>query len=108
MDESQPKTLYVGNLDASVSEELLITLFSKMGPVKSCKIIREPGNDPYAFIEYSTYQSAITALTALNKRNFLNKEIKVSFKHVSLFSLHSYKCIHRYYVVLRNTSNALF
>lgn len=78
MDESQPKTLYVGNLDASVSEDLLIALFSQMGTVKSCKIIREPGNDPYAFIEYTTYQAATTALTAMNKRLFLDKEIKVS------------------------------
>ncbi|XP_061396795.1 nucleolysin TIAR [Musca vetustissima] len=79
MDESQPKTLYVGNLDASVSEDLLIALFSQMGTVKSCKIIREPGNDPYAFIEYTTYQAATTALTAMNKRLFLDKEIKVNW-----------------------------
>nr|AAL48083.1 RE71384p [Drosophila melanogaster] len=79
MDESQPKTLYVGNLDSSVSEDLLIALFSTMGPVKSCKIIREPGNDPYAFIEYSNYQAATTALTAMNKRLFLEKEIKVNW-----------------------------
>lgn len=80
MDESQPKTLYVGNLDGSVSEDLLVALFGKMGPVKSCKIIREPGNDPYAFIEYSNYQAASTALTAMNKRVFLDKEIKVSLQ----------------------------
>ncbi|KAH8337326.1 hypothetical protein KR059_006972 [Drosophila kikkawai] len=79
MDESQPKTLYVGNLDSSVSEDLLIALFGTMGPVKSCKIIREPGNDPYAFIEYSNYQAATTALTAMNKRLFLEKEIKVNW-----------------------------
>ncbi|XP_017849297.1 nucleolysin TIAR [Drosophila busckii] len=79
MDESQPKTLYVGNLDGSVSEDLLVALFSKMGQIKSCKIIREPGNDPYAFIEYSSYQAASTALTAMNKRVFLDKEIKVNW-----------------------------
>ncbi|XP_026846348.1 nucleolysin TIAR isoform X1 [Drosophila persimilis] len=79
MDESQPKTLYVGNLDSSVSEELLIALFGTMGAVKNCKIIREPGNDPYAFIEYSNYQAASTALTAMNKRLFLEKEIKVNW-----------------------------
>ncbi|XP_055385125.1 nucleolysin TIAR isoform X2 [Condylostylus longicornis] len=79
MDETQPKTLYVGNLDHSVSEDLLIALFSQMGTVKSCKIIREPGNDPYAFIEYITHQSAATALIAMNKRLFLEKEIKVNW-----------------------------
>lgn len=89
MDESQPKTLYVGNLDISVSEELLVALFSQMGAVKNCKIIREPGNDPYAFIEFITYQSATTALTAMNKRLFLDKEIKVN-NSFTLYYLVSY------------------
>lgn len=78
-DESYPKTLYVGSLDPSVTEELLCTLFSQMGVVKSCKIIREASNDPYAFIEYANHQSAQTALAAMNKRMFLKKEIKVNW-----------------------------
>ncbi|KRT79637.1 RNA binding protein [Oryctes borbonicus] len=78
-EESQPKTLYVGNLDASVSEDLLCTLFSQIGPVKGCKIIREPGNDPYAFVEFTNHQSASTALAAMNKRSFLEKEMKVNW-----------------------------
>ncbi|KAK7866468.1 hypothetical protein R5R35_014338 [Gryllus longicercus] len=41
-EESHPRTLYVGNLDASVSEDLVCALFSQIGPVKGCKIIREP------------------------------------------------------------------
>lgn len=78
-DESQPKTLYVGNLDGSVSEDLLCTLFSQIGPVKGCKIIREPGNDPYAFVDFTNHQSASTALAAMNKRVFLDKEMKVNW-----------------------------
>lgn len=98
MDESQPKTLYVGNLDGSVSEDLLVALFGKMGPVKSCKIIREPGNDPYAFIEYSNYQAASTALTAMNKRVFLDKEIKVSLQTVQTIIMYiSFKYIFIFY-----------
>ena len=61
-DESNPKTLYVGNLDHSVTEELLCALFGKMGTVKSCKIIREASNDPYAFIEYANHHSAATGM----------------------------------------------
>ncbi|XP_055714281.1 nucleolysin TIAR-like [Phlebotomus papatasi] len=79
MDESQPKTLYVGNLGNSVSEELLWSLFAQIGMVKNFKIIREPGNDPYAFIEFTNHQSASTALTAMNKRLFLDKEMKVNW-----------------------------
>ena len=32
---------YVGNLDPTVTEELLVTLFSQLGSCKGCKIIRE-------------------------------------------------------------------
>jgi RNA recognition motif-containing protein len=39
---------YVGNLDASVSEDLVCALFSQIGPVKGCKIIREV-SVPHAF-----------------------------------------------------------
>lgn len=78
-DESNPTTLYVGNLDHSVSEELLCTLFSQIGQVKGCKVIREPGNDPYAFIDFANHQGAATALAAMNKRLFLEKEMKVNW-----------------------------
>lgn len=78
-DESHPRTLYVGNLDLSVNEELLCTLFGQMGPVKGCKIIRDTGSDPYAFVEFHNHQSAATALGAMNKRHFLEKEMKVNW-----------------------------
>lgn len=78
-DESHPKTLYVGNLDQAVTEEFLCTLFSQIGPIKGCKIIREPGNDPYAFVEFTNHQSASTALAAMNRRVFLDKEMKVNW-----------------------------
>lgn len=78
-DESNPTTLYVGNLDHSVSEELLCALFSQIGTVKGCKVIREPGNDPYAFLDFSNHQAAATALAAMNKRVFLEKEMKVNW-----------------------------
>lgn len=79
MEDSTPKTLYVGNLDHSVSENLLVALFGQMGAIKGCKIIREAGNDPYAFIDFMNHQSASTALTAMNKRSFLEKEMKVNW-----------------------------
>lgn len=78
-DESHPKTLYVGNLDASVTEDFLCALFGQIGEVKGCKIIREPGNDPYAFLEFTNHTAAATALAAMNKRVFLDKEMKVNW-----------------------------
>ncbi len=78
-DESHPRTLYVGNLDGTVTEDLLTTLFSNIGKVIGCKVIREPGNDPYAFIEFASHEGASTALNAMNKRIFLDKELKVNW-----------------------------
>lgn len=34
---------YVGNLDPTVTEELILALFGQIGPVKGCKIIQEVG-----------------------------------------------------------------
>lgn len=80
-EESYPRTLYVGNLDPSVTENLLIALFGQIGLVRSCKIIRETSNsnDPYAFLEFENHQSAATALSAMNRRVFLEKEMKVNW-----------------------------
>lgn len=79
VEEIEPTTLYVGGLDHSVSHDLLCTLFSQIGPVVGCKVLREPGYDPYAFVDFSNHQSASTALVAMNGRTFLGKEMKVNW-----------------------------
>ncbi|GFS46815.1 nucleolysin TIAR [Trichonephila inaurata madagascariensis] len=78
-NESHPRTLYVGNLDPTVTEELILALFGQIGPVKGCKIIQEPGNDPYCFVEFTDHQAAAAALLAMNKRQCLGKEMKVNW-----------------------------
>lgn len=79
LDETCPTTLYVGNLDQTVSEDLLTTLFSQIGEINGCKVIREPGSDPYAFVDFTNHQAATTALTVMNKRIFLGREMKVNW-----------------------------
>ena len=74
-----PKTLYVGNLDNNVTEDLILAVFSQIGSVKGCKIIREPGNDPYCFVEFQQNSAATAALATMNKRVLLQKEIKVNW-----------------------------
>jgi nucleolysin TIA-1/TIAR len=66
--QGAPKTLYVGNLETTVTEDLLLALFGQIGPCKGCKIIHEPGNEPYAFVEFGDHSSAQAALLAMNKR----------------------------------------
>lgn len=78
-DESFPRILYVGNLDPSVTEELLVTLFGKLGSCKGCKIIREAGSDLYAFVEFAQHSDAQLALMAMNKRIVLGREMKVNW-----------------------------
>lgn len=77
--DSQPRTLYVGNLDPQVTEELIVALFSQIGTVNGCKIIHEPGNDPYCFVEFADHQAAATALLTMNKRQCLGRELKVNW-----------------------------
>lgn len=79
MDDGQARTLYVGNLDSSVSEALLLALFGQIGTCKSCKIIHEAGNDPYAFVEFFDHGAAAAALAAMNKRMCMGKEMKVNW-----------------------------
>ena len=38
-----------------------------------CSKIKKPGNDPYAFIEFTESQAAAAALSAMNKRSCLGK-----------------------------------
>ncbi|XP_069982919.1 polyadenylate-binding protein 1-B-like isoform X2 [Penaeus vannamei] len=80
-ETSDMRTLYVGNLDAGASEELLMAVFSHIGPVRSVKLIHEEetsqkeesGNDPYCFVEFADRQSAEHALHTMNKRLCLGK-----------------------------------
>ncbi|XP_011633443.1 nucleolysin TIA-1-like [Pogonomyrmex barbatus] len=54
MSDDTPTTLYVGNLDRAVSEDLLCALFSHIGIVRSCKIIREK----HTHVHICAYMSA--------------------------------------------------
>ncbi|KAI0988961.1 hypothetical protein GJ496_003527 [Pomphorhynchus laevis] len=78
-DNGKFRKLYVGNLDVTVNEELLIALFGQLGTVKGCKIIHEPNSDPYAFIEFEDPHVAAAALSSMNKRLCLGKEMKVNW-----------------------------
>ena len=41
------------------------------------------GNDPYCFVEFAHHQAASAAITAMNKRLCMGKEMKVSFESFS-------------------------
>lgn len=75
----EPRTLYVGNLDPSVSEDFIATLFNQIGSVTKTKVIFDGANDPYAFVEFSDHSQASQALQTMNKRLLLEREMKVNW-----------------------------
>lgn len=78
-DNAHPRTLYVGNLDPSITEQFIHTLFSPFGRISGLKLINDNLNDPYCFIEYEDHTNAANAIYTMNKRNCLEREIKVNW-----------------------------
>ncbi|VDN07946.1 unnamed protein product [Thelazia callipaeda] len=78
-EDHQPRTVYVGNLDSSITEDFITTLFGQIGAVTKTKVIFEGTNDPYAFVEFADHYTAAQALQAMNKRVLLEKEMKVNW-----------------------------
>lgn len=85
--ESKAKTnLIVNYLPPSMSEEDVRNLFSTVGPVQSCKLIKEKVNQTslgYAFVNYTTASDAEKAIQSLNGLPLQQKTIKVSYARPS-------------------------
>jgi len=67
--------LYVGNLDYSVTEEQLTTLFATYGAVKQVNIIEGRG---FGFVEMADPEGAENAKNALNEADFQGRTLKVN------------------------------
>ena len=66
--------LYVGNLDRSVTNEDLKTLFSNHGEVRESKLIEGRG---FGFVEMSNQSEAESAKKVLNGSDFKGRKLKV-------------------------------
>jgi len=80
--------LIVNYLPLSYRERHLSKLFSKIGEIKSCRVMRfvQDGrtlSKGYGFVKYHTIDAAIQAIQTLNGQNVLGKKIKVSFARPS-------------------------
>jgi RNA recognition motif-containing protein len=74
------KSIYVGNLPWSATEEDVRKAFSNFGEVKSVKLVedRETGRPRgFGFVEMDD-QSALAAIEALDGANFGGRNIKVN------------------------------
>lgn len=73
--------LYVGNLSFQATEGDIEELFSTYGTVTSVKIItdRETGkNRGFAFVEMSSSEEAEAAITGLNEKEALGRNLRVN------------------------------
>jgi len=72
--------IYVGNIPFQTTETDLQTHFSQAGDVVSVKILKDhqTGHSRgFAFVEMSTRREAQKAISMLNKRSFMEKELLV-------------------------------
>lgn len=72
--------VYVGNLSSQITEPELKNHFSQAGDVISVKILKDHQTGQsrgFAFVEMSTRREAQKAISMLNKRSFMEKELLV-------------------------------
>jgi RNA recognition motif-containing protein len=72
--------LYVGNLERTVTEEELETLFGEYGDILSVAIIKDRASGEsrgFGFVEFSNQQDAEEAKDALNGQEVKGRAIKV-------------------------------
>ena len=74
------RSLYIGNLDPKVTEGLMWEIFSTIGAVETCKLIKDKVGESsgYGFVDFFTREDAEKGLQ-LNGRLIYNKEIKVNW-----------------------------
>ena len=80
------KKIYVANLPLQTSEPELRTLFSSAGDVMSVKIVKDRQTSQprgIAFVEMSTQWEARRAVSMLNRKNFMGKDLLVKEARVS-------------------------
>lgn len=75
------KSIFVGQLDQSATEENLRARFSRHGHVSEINLIVKP-NNVFAFIKFTTEEAAAAALEMENHAIFLNKTMHVQYREV--------------------------
>ncbi|KAI1703605.1 RNA recognition motif domain-containing protein [Ditylenchus destructor] len=87
-DPNNQKTtnLIINYLPQSMSQDEVRSLFTSMGEVESCKLVRDKVTGQslgYAFVNYCRLEDAERSLTSLNGLRLQNKTIKVSYARPS-------------------------
>ncbi|XP_010540373.1 PREDICTED: polyadenylate-binding protein 2-like [Tarenaya hassleriana] len=77
-------SLYVGDLDPSVTDAQLFDLFSQVGSVISVRVCRDMNTRKslgYGYVNFSNPQDAAKAMDILNFTPLNNKAIRIMFSH---------------------------
>ncbi|XP_024530483.1 polyadenylate-binding protein 4-like isoform X1 [Selaginella moellendorffii] len=77
-------SLYVGDLDETVAETQLFTIFSQMGLVTSVRVCRDAVTRRslgYGYVNYSSGADAVRAMEALNYTPINGKTIRIMWSH---------------------------
>ena len=79
--ETSDKVLYVGNLDKSITEDILKQYFQVAGQISEVKIMVDKKNSHvnYAFVEYLKTHDAKVALQTLNGIQIENNRVKINW-----------------------------
>ena len=80
------KKVYVANLPAQAGEADIKAIFAAAGDVMSVKIVKDfQTGQPrgFAFVEMSTQWESRRAVSMLNKKDFMGKELQVKEARVS-------------------------
>ncbi|XP_060107018.1 RNA-binding protein 7 [Heteronotia binoei] len=76
------RTLFVGNLDPRVTEELLFELFHQAGPVIKVKIPKDKDGKPkmFAFVNFKHEESVPYGMSLLNGIKLFGRPLKIQFR----------------------------
>uniref|UniRef100_A0A8C7E4L0 Splicing regulator RBM11 n=1 Tax=Naja naja TaxID=35670 RepID=A0A8C7E4L0_NAJNA len=88
------RTLFVGNLDSRVKEEILYELFLQAGPVSKVTICKDKDGNPksFGFVCFKHTESVPYAMALLNGIRLYGRPIKVQYRSIML--------PHAYFVLL--------
>jgi len=88
--EDSKTNLIVNYLPQGMTQEEIRSLFSSLGEVESCKLVRDKSSGQslgYGFVNYVRAEDAERAINQLNSLRLQNKTIKVSFARPSSESI---------------------
>lgn len=80
-------SIWVGNLDASVSQDKLENYFSCCGKIKKITLKSNPKSGKYAYIEFDSLEAANLAINTLNNNLFCGKNLKIKAKRENVFGM---------------------